>query len=79
MSYWEGEYFDLISFDKKWYVHDKTQGSELESLVTELRTCTMQQEDRIQELNDQISKLEADLAQKPDVLDTEEYQQLKSG
>lgn len=55
------------------------QGSGLESLVTELRTCTTQQEDEIKELSGQISKLEADAAKKPDVLDTEEYQQLKSG
>ena len=57
----------------------KIQELGLQSVVDELRTCMTQQEDRIKELTDQVNKLETEAAQKPDVLDTEEYQQLKSG
>lgn len=57
----------------------KIQGSGLEKLVGELRTHTTQQEDQITQLNSQIMELEAESAQKPNIIDTEEYQQLLSG
>ena len=57
----------------------KIQELGLQSVVDELRTCMTQQEGQIKELTDQVNNLETEAAQKPDVLDTEEYQQLKSG